>query len=153
MENIIVVKQTRESKYEWIKWVLTDFSESYSLGFYKLTKEEAMLKKLINETNFKLSKNKPTEIPKEIIWFFKIIDDLTDDEYNKLVRFINGNNTIPCGGLKHLSSTGNNIILCFRSNNKRVPTSSTCFRRINLTQYDNYDNFEVFKTCYRVQFT
>jgi hypothetical protein len=144
LENIIVVKQTRESKYEWIKWVQIEFSKSYSLGFYRLTKEEDMIKKLINETNFKLSINKPTEIPKEIIWFFKIIDELTDDEYSKLVRFINGNNTLPCGGLKHLSSTGNNIRLCFNSNNKRVPTSSTCSRRINLTQYDNYDNFEKF---------
>jgi len=85
-------------------------------------------------------KNK--KVPKIIEWFIQIINKMTNQEYNKLIKFISGTETLPMGGLKVLYESSKPIIIEYlpqlgNSMNHRLPTASTCLRMISLPYYKN----------------
>jgi hypothetical protein len=92
---------------------------------------------------------------KVIKWFWKIIDELTDDERRKFLQFCTGTSRVPVEGFRYLNIKYHFYYSALQSNNGKVCKfciepieyigknsafikAHTCFNRIELPIYEDY---------------
>uniref|UniRef100_A0A6U1XBC0 HECT-type E3 ubiquitin transferase n=1 Tax=Vannella robusta TaxID=1487602 RepID=A0A6U1XBC0_9EUKA len=77
-----------------------------------------------------------TPSSKEVKWFWTAMGSLTSFERKKLLQFITGSSSVPPDGFQAMKPK-----LCIvKSNSTKdsLPTSHTCFNRIDLPAYSSY---------------
>ncbi len=84
-------------------------------------------------------------VPDVIIWFYQILSSLNNDQHQKLLRFICGIHVLPIGGLKKLFMDNLELTIEYTDQHHDIPhfpTSSTCFRTINIPYYESKEIME-----------
>ena len=70
-----------------------------------------------------------------MIWFWEIILTEWDDEQRrKLLQFSTGSDRAPVNGLKSLNFT---IVRDVDTDDKRLPSSHTCYNQLHIPQYSS----------------
>lgn len=82
----------------------------------------------------------PTDI--QITWFWQAVESFVEEERRSLLKFVTGSPSVPLDGFRSLSVRG--IIAPFRitksyENTSALPIAHTCFNRIDIPQYENYE--------------
>jgi hypothetical protein len=78
------------------------------------------------------------EVPVQILWFFQILHELSDEEYFKLVKFFCGTDIVPVTQIQDLSK--NELffkIQLIASDDKKLPEAATCFHSISICEYQS----------------
>ena len=77
----------------------------------------------------------------QVVWFWRIVKAMTNEERAKLLQFITGTSKVPLNGFKELEGvsglTKSNIHKDPSTN--RLPTSHTCFNQLDLPAYESFE--------------
>ncbi|KAK2955555.1 hypothetical protein BLNAU_9411 [Blattamonas nauphoetae] len=84
-----------------------------------------------------------TATSQPIIWFWEIVDEMTQEQLAHLVQFITGSSGVPIGGFKNLM-TGKGAqrlieIARVYQDDARLPSAHTCFNQLELPPYTSKD--------------
>lgn len=83
------------------------------------------------------------ECKKEFDNFFRIISKWSNEKLQKLLVFATGSSNVPFGGFKNFVNYGGTFTLHFNKNDlNALPTSHTCFNKIEIPCYPSYQIFE-----------
>ena len=76
---------------------------------------------------------------REINWFWKVVNELTEDEKALLLKFSTGSPCLPAGGFSQLQGLGGLTMFHISTNSEwnKIPTASTCFNLLKLPRYEN----------------
>lgn len=78
-----------------------------------------------------------TASSKTVKWFWEIVRKMSQDDLKLLLKFVTGTNKLPIGGFEKLY--GSNELQKFTINRvvkKGLPTSHSCFNRLDLPEYN-----------------
>lgn len=152
---LINKKNKRSNIFDWIKYTYIICSREFLVNDESETETEINIKENnvsfeINASNIKrlniafCRKYEDKLVPNVVVWFFQIVDELNDSEYDNLINFITGSSSLPLGGISGLYNIGKPIRIEYlhnisSNNDSRLPTSSTCMTTIKLPQYTSKD--------------
>lgn len=77
----------------------------------------------------------------QIVWFWRIVKAMTNEERAKLLQFITGTSKVPLNGFKELEGVSG-LTKCNihkDPSTNRLPTSHTCFNQLDLPAYENFE--------------
>lgn len=75
-----------------------------------------------------------------IKWFWEIIKSMTQDDLRQFLQFVTGTNKVPIGGFAHLyGSNGPQKLTINKVTMKNLPSSHSCFNRLDLPEYKSKD--------------
>lgn len=76
-------------------------------------------------------------------WFWKLVQDLREEERALLLKFATGSPCVPAGGFASLQGLGGVVLFTIRKIQgiNRIPLASTCFNTLKLTEYSNEQQF------------
>ncbi|XP_078316680.1 E3 ubiquitin-protein ligase SMURF2-like [Crassostrea virginica] len=86
-------------------------------------------------------------------WFWRSVDEFDDEMRARLLQFVTGSSRVPLQGFKALQgSTGNAGPRLFTihqvdANTDNLPKAHTCFNRIDIPQYENYEKLYSKLSC------
>lgn len=86
-------------------------------------------------------------------WFWRSVDEFDDEMRARLLQFVTGSSRVPLQGFKALQgSTGNAGPRLFTihqvdANTDNLPKAHTCFNRIDIPPYENYEKLYSKLTC------
>ncbi|XP_019860940.1 PREDICTED: apoptosis-resistant E3 ubiquitin protein ligase 1-like [Amphimedon queenslandica] len=74
-----------------------------------------------------------------IEWFWTSVDQLSQEEFARLVQFVTGSSQVPVGGFAELQSKF--TILLSGETGNRLPYAHTCFNQLCLPVCESYEQF------------
>lgn len=77
----------------------------------------------------------------QIVWFWRIVKAMTNEERAKLLQFITGTSKVPLNGFKELEGVSG-LTKCNihkDPSTDRLPTSHTCFNQLDLPAYESFE--------------
>lgn len=79
-----------------------------------------------------------------ITWFWKIIENLKDEEKSLLLKFTTGSPCVPMGGFKQMRGLGGPTLFTIGSTSgkDKLPRASTCFNLLSLPVYSSEEIFK-----------
>lgn len=81
---------------------------------------------------------------KQIIWFWKFVNEITNEQRSRLVQFVTGTCRLPLGGFENLIGSTGPQKFCIEKVGKEtwLPRSHTCFNRLDLPPYKSYEQLK-----------
>lgn len=81
---------------------------------------------------------------KQIVWFWRLVEELNNDDRSKLLSFVTGTCRLPHGGFSELigSNGPQKFVIEKVGKENQLPRSHTCFNRLDLPPYKNYDQLK-----------
>lgn len=77
---------------------------------------------------------------REILWFWKAIQNFEHEERTKVLQFVTGTSKVPVEGFKALYGSNGPQKFCIeRVNITGLPRAHTCFNRLDLPPYNSYE--------------
>lgn len=82
-----------------------------------------------------------TRSSKQIVWFWQFIRHSDNERRTRLLQFVTGTCRVPVGGFAELMGSNGPQRFCIEKVGKEswLPRSHTCFNRLDLPPYKNYD--------------
>ncbi|KAK7576036.1 hypothetical protein V9T40_012322 [Parthenolecanium corni] len=82
-----------------------------------------------------------TRNSKQIVWFWQFIRNADNERRARLLQFVTGTCRVPVGGFAELMGSNGPQRFCIEKVGKEswLPRSHTCFNRLDLPPYKNYD--------------
>ncbi|XP_057315397.1 uncharacterized protein LOC130656537 [Hydractinia symbiolongicarpus] len=79
-----------------------------------------------------------------ITWFWKIVENLKDEEKSLLLKFTTGSPCVPMGGFKQMRGLGGPTLFTIGSTSEKdkLPHASTCFNLLSLPVYSSEEIFK-----------
>jgi len=77
----------------------------------------------------------------QIVWYWRIVKAMTNEERAKLLQFITGTSKVPLNGFKELEGVSG-LTKCNihkDPSTHRLPTSHTCFNQLDLPAYESFE--------------
>lgn len=77
----------------------------------------------------------------QVVWFWRIVKAMTNEERAKLLQFITGTSKVPLNGFKELEGVSG-LTRCNihkDPSTNRLPTSHTCFNQLDLPAYESFE--------------
>ncbi|KAK5101811.1 E3 ubiquitin-protein ligase tom1 [Lithohypha guttulata] len=77
----------------------------------------------------------------QIVWFWRIVKAMSNEERAKLLQFITGTSKVPLNGFKELEGVSG-LTKCNihkDPSTNRLPTSHTCFNQLDLPAYESFE--------------
>ncbi|KAK5944172.1 E3 ubiquitin-protein ligase tom1 [Knufia obscura] len=77
----------------------------------------------------------------QIVWYWRIVKAMTNEERAKLLQFITGTSKVPLNGFKELEGVSG-LTKCNihkDPSTNRLPTSHTCFNQLDLPAYESFE--------------
>lgn len=77
----------------------------------------------------------------QVVWFWRIVKAMTNEERAKLLQFITGTSKVPLNGFKELEGVSG-LTKCNihkDPSTNRLPTSHTCFNQLDLPAYESFE--------------
>lgn len=75
----------------------------------------------------------------EIDWFFEVVDELTEDQVRRLLRFVSGSADPPIHGFGHGNRTWLQVVLTDSLTRDGLPRAQLCFTQIAIPRYTSKD--------------
>lgn len=99
------------------------------------------------------------EKSQQVIWFWKFLKKCKAEERGKLLHFVTGTTRVPPTGFQDLMGSNGIQRFCIEKwgNENDLPRSHTCFNRLDLPPYQNYDDLQskimtaIHEGCYFLQ--
>lgn len=78
---------------------------------------------------------------KQVVWFWKFVREIDNEKRTRLLQFVTGTCRLPVGGFAELMGSNGPQRFCIEKVGKEtwLPRSHTCFNRIDLPPYRNYE--------------
>nr|QHH25943.1 NEDD4-like E3 ubiquitin-protein ligase [Dugesia japonica] len=85
-----------------------------------------------------------TKDDQQIKWFWEFVKKLTNEEKIRLLQFVTGTCRLPVGGFRELMGSNGPQKFCIEKIGKEswLPRSHTCFNRLDLPPYTNYEQMK-----------
>ncbi|XP_022240934.1 NEDD4-like E3 ubiquitin-protein ligase WWP1 isoform X2 [Limulus polyphemus] len=95
-----------------------------------------------------------TKNSKQIVWFWQFVKKMDNEKRSRLLQFVTGTCRVPVNGFAELIGSNGPQRFCIEKVGKDtwLPRSHTCFNRLDLPPYKNYDQL-VEKLTYAVEET
>lgn len=78
-----------------------------------------------------------------IIWFWEIIESMSQEDLRLLLQFITGTHKVPIGGFAHLyGSNGPQKMAISKISKNGLPAAHSCFNRLDLPEYASKDTLK-----------
>eukprot|EP00045_Choanoeca_perplexa_P012032 m.129844 g.129844 ORF g.129844 m.129844 type:complete len:760 (+) comp15859_c0_seq2:37-2316(+) len=73
-------------------------------------------------------------------WFWEAVHSLSKEQKARLLQFVTGTSRVPIGGFAQLygSNGAQKFCIARRGNSNSLPRAHTCFNRLDLPEYDTY---------------
>ena len=77
----------------------------------------------------------------QIVWYWRIVKAMTNEERAKLLQFITGTSKVPLNGFKELEGVSGLTKFNIHKDpsTNRLPTSHTCFNQLDLPAYESFE--------------
>ncbi|XP_033125340.1 E3 ubiquitin-protein ligase Su(dx)-like [Anneissia japonica] len=82
-----------------------------------------------------------TRDSKQVQWFWRAVKEMDNEKRSRLLQFVTGTCRLPVGGFSELMGSNGPQKFCIEKVGKEtwLPRSHTCFNRIDLPPYKNYE--------------
>ncbi|XP_071958251.1 E3 ubiquitin-protein ligase Su(dx)-like [Antedon mediterranea] len=82
-----------------------------------------------------------TRDSKQVVWFWRAVKEMDNEKRSRLLQFVTGTCRLPVGGFSELMGSNGAQKFCIEKVGKDtwLPRSHTCFNRIDLPPYKNYE--------------
>ena len=145
--RLIIEKKLIKENLETLEYIVNGFKEVINSEFISLFKAKNIQEivngvELIDIKDWKENTLYDQKYKKQFNDFFKIISKWSQENLKKLIMFATGSSTIPFGGFKNLENSGGLFRLDFCENSMNLPTSHTCFNKIEIPCYQSIEIFE-----------
>lgn len=96
---------------------------------------EIDVKDMMNNTEYRGGYTKNSKV---VIWFWEVVKKMSQDDLKLLLKFVTGSFKLPIGGFSKLYGSNELQKFCINRVIKvGLPTSHTCFNRLDLPEYNN----------------
>lgn len=146
--RLIIKSKLINENLELIDCLANGFREVVDFNYITLFKSKNIQeiingKEIIDINDWKQNSNYNKEFSKQYNDFFIIISAWSQENLQKLLSFVTGSSIVPFGGFKNLEKNGGLFTIHFNKNSiDALPTSHTCFNKIEIPCYPSIKIFE-----------